>query len=72
MKVKPRCPAVQRHTPHFSEERVDERRGFGAAEDDENSDQQQHNDDRSNEVSLVRQDEVEQFGDKGTAVRHKR
>jgi hypothetical protein len=49
--------------PRSLKQRVNEGRGFGAAEDDEDADQQENNDDRGDEVGLVRQDEVEQFGD---------
>ena len=51
-----------------SEQRVNKRRGFGAAKDDQCADQQQHDDNRGNEISFVRHDEVEQFDDEGTAT----
>ena len=49
-------------------ERVNKRRGFGAAKDDQCANQQEHNNDRRNEVGLVRHDEIEQLGDKGTTA----
>ena len=50
------------------EKRIDKRRGFGATKNDQCANQQEHNNDRRNKVGLVRQDEVEQLGDEGTAA----
>ena len=51
-----------------SEQRVNKRRSFGAAENDQRADQQKNNDDGRNEISFVRHDEVEQLGDKRTTT----
>ncbi len=50
------------------EKRVNKRRGFGAAKNDQCANQQEHNNDRRNKVGLVRHDEIEQLGDEGTAA----
>ena len=55
-------------TAGASEQRVNKRRGFGAAEDNQRANQQEHNNDRRNKVGFVRQDEVEQLGDEGTTA----
>ena len=50
------------------EKRVNKRRGFGAAKNDQCADQQEHDNDRRYEVGLVRHDEIEQLGDEGTTA----
>ena len=55
-------------TAGASEQRVNKRRGFGAAKNDQRANKQEHDNDRRNEVSLVRHDEVEQLGDEATAA----
>ena len=55
-------------TAGASEQRVNKRRGFGASKNDQRANKQEHDNDRRNEVGFVRHDEVEQFGDEGTAT----